>query len=67
MLILIPLSKHKFVPFFLSLFPSHKNLLSQSKPEDLATLELWSSTFVIISYDNPYLLELGMKNASNDM
>jgi hypothetical protein len=67
MLVLIPLSKHDFFPFFLNLFPFHKNLLSQSKPQDLATLELWSLISVIISYVNPYMLELGMRNASSDM
>jgi len=66
-LVLILLSKHKFFPYFFNLFPFHKNLLSQSKPQDLATLELWSLTSIIISYVNPYLLEPGMKNASHDI
>jgi len=67
MFILIPLYEHNFFPFFLSLFPSHKNLLSHSKPQDLATLELWNQTFVIISYVNLYLLEPRVRNASCDM
>jgi hypothetical protein len=67
MLVLIPLFKQKFFPFFLNLFPSHKNLLSHSKPQDLATLELWSPTSIIISYVNPYMLEPKVKNAFGDM